>query len=378
MATPKLMPFFILVVFHTMLSSSSGSNSDIFYPSAKGIRAAYFPSFNSFSPSSIDTQYFTHIYYAFLVPEPTTYKLNVTEFDQARIPEFIRALRTKKPAVTTLLSIGGGGSNSTTFALMASTQATREAFIRSTIQVARKYGFQGLDLDWEFPEDAVEMANLGLLFEQWRKALDNEARVTGKPRLLLTAAVYYAWKFTVYGGPRSYPAAAITKYLDWASPMCFDYHGSWDDFTGMNAALYDSKSNISTHYGIGSWIEAGVPPKKLVMGLPLYGKTWTLKDPKVNGIGAPASGVGPGDGILVYHQIVDFNSRTNATVVFDVESASYYSLSGSTWVGYDGVRSANVKVRFAKSLGLGGYFFWALGQDNGWDISKQASNAWKY
>ncbi|XP_009350853.1 class V chitinase CHIT5a-like [Pyrus x bretschneideri] len=378
MGTPKLMPFFILVICHTMLSSGSGSNSDHIYPSGKGIRAAYFPSSNSFSPSSIDTQYFTHIYYAFLQPESTTYKLNVTEFDKARIPEFIKALRSKNPPVTTLLSMGGGGNNATVFALMVSTQATREVFINSTIQVARKYGFQGLDLDWEFPQDALEMSNLALLYKEWRKALDNEARVCGKPCLLLTSAVYYASKFTFHGGPRSYPAGAISKYLDWASPMCFDYHGSWANFTGMNAALDDSKSNISTRYGIGSWIEAGVPSKKLVMGLPLYGRTWTLKDPKVNGIGAPALGVGPGDGVLVYHQVLNFNTRTNATVVYDTESASYYSYSGSSWVGYDGVRSANMKVRFAKSLGLGGYFFWALGQDNEWAISKQASNAWKY
>nr|XP_028948224.1 class V chitinase CHIT5a-like [Malus domestica] len=235
---------------------------------------------------------------------------------------------------------------------MASTQATREVFINSTIQVARKYGFYGVDLVWVFPKDAAEMSNLALLYKEWRKALNNEPRVTGKPRLLLTSAVYYASKFTFYDGPRSYPAGAISKYLDWASPMCYDYHGSWENFTGMNAALDDSNSNISTRYGIGSWIEAGVPPKKLVVGLPLYGRTWTLKDSKVNGIGAPALGVGSWDGVLVYHQIVHFNKRTNATVVFDTESASYYSYSGSSWIGYDGVRSVNVKVR-CEVVGLG-------------------------
>ncbi|KAL6212993.1 hypothetical protein ACLB2K_018208 [Fragaria x ananassa] len=134
----------------------------------------------------------------------------------------------------------------------------------------------------------------------------------------------------------------------------------------------------STDYGIRSWIQAGVPAKKLVMGLPLYGKSWTLRDPKVNGVGAAAVGVGPGDGgVLVYHQIVHFNARTNATVVFDNETVSYYSYSGSTWIGYDDVGSVRLKVRFAKKLGLGGYFFWALGQDKDWILSHQASNTWK-
>ncbi|KAB2609290.1 chitinase-3-like protein 2 [Pyrus ussuriensis x Pyrus communis] len=321
------MPFFILVIFHTVLSSGSGSSSDHFYPSGKGIRAAYFPSPSSFSPSSIDTQCFTHIYYAFLQPEPSTYKLYVTQFDQARIPEFIKALRTKNPPVTTLLSIGGGDNN----------------------------------------------AQFRWLGNRGSRALE----LSGKPRLLLTSAVYYASKFPFYGGPRSYPAGAISKYWDWASPMCYDYHGSWENFTGMKAALDDSNSNISTRYGIRLWIEAGGFGFSLrqLVGILLISVSgpWcpTQKShrgsAKVNGIGAPALGVGPRYGVLVYHQIVHFNKRTNATVVFDAESASYYSYSGRSWIGYDGVQSVDVKVRFAKLLGLGGYFFWAL-----------ACNAWKY
>lgn len=375
MGTPKFMPFLIFVIFLTTLLQNCEANQfPSVHPPHKGVRAAYWPSFNTFPASSIDTSYFTHIYYAFLLPEPTTYKLNLTQSDQKTIPQFIGALRTRNPPVKTLLSIGGGGNNATVFSLMASTQLTRKAFISSSIEVARKFGFQGLDLDWEFPADAVDMSNLALLYKEWRNALDNEAKISGKPRLLLTSAVYYASKFTFYGGPRAYPAWAISKYLDWASPMCFDYHGSWENFTGLHAALYDSKSNISTSYGIRSWIQAGVPPNKLVMGLPLYGRTWTLQNPIVNWVGVPALGVGPGDGVLVFHQIVNFNKRTNATVVFDSKAVAYYSYSGSSWIGYDDVRSVNLKVRFAKSLGLGGYFFWALGQDKDWIISSQGKS----
>ena len=38
---------------------------------------------------------------------------------------------------------------------MVSHKQTRAIFISSTIQVARKFGFNGLDLDWEFPADKV-------------------------------------------------------------------------------------------------------------------------------------------------------------------------------------------------------------------------------
>lgn len=120
--------------------------------------------------------------------------------------------------------------------------------------------------------------------------------------------------------------------------MCFDYHGKWDKLSGEHSALYDPKSNISTYFGIGSWIQADVPSHKLVMGLPLYGKTWKLQDPKVNGIGAPAIGVGPGvDGVLDYYQILDFNYKNKSTIIFDTETMSYYSYVGDAWIGSDDV-----------------------------------------
>ena len=230
-------------------------------------------------------------------------------------------LHAKTPLVKTLLSIGGGASDPTLFSKMVSSDATHIIFIKSTIEVARKYGFDGVDLDWEFPVNDTDMFNLGLLYKQWHEALVNEALICGKPRLLLTSAVYFASKF-IFGEPQpySYPIQAIRKYLDWVSPMCFDYHGKEDKLIGEHSALYDSKSNISTYFGIGSWIQVGVPSHKLVMGLPLYGKTWKLQDLKVNGIGAPAIGVGPGvDGALDYYQILDFDNKNKTAIIFDTE-----------------------------------------------------------
>ncbi|MBA0778791.1 hypothetical protein Gotri_006607 [Gossypium trilobum] len=345
-------------------------------PSPQGIKAAYWPSFESFPVSSIDTSFFTHIYYAFLLPEPNFFKLNVTSLDQQKLPEFMSGLSAKNPPVKTILSIGGGGNDPNVFAGMASTKCTRAVFINSTIEVARNYQFDGIDLDWEFPETVDDMANLALLFEEWSEALQNEAETSWKPRLLLTAAVYYSSEFTTYGVPRSYPARAMAKYLDWMNPMCFDYHGKWDNFTGMHSALFDPNTSASSSHGIGSWIRAGVPPGKLVMGLASYGHTWKLQDPNINGIGALATGVGPGDelGFFDYYAILDFNKENNATVKYDRTTVSYYSYAGDTWIGYDDVKSIKWKVWFARVKGLAGYFFWALGYDKEWALSRQGDN----
>ncbi|KAG6698171.1 hypothetical protein I3842_08G007100 [Carya illinoinensis] len=334
MASFRFIPLLTLVIFYTINVGNGDATSVAMHPpnfpiskpaapaaapypyhhprSSPVIKAAYWPSFDAFPASAIDTSYFTHLYSAFLLPEPITYKLNVTQFDQVKIPELMGALGTKNPPVITLLSIGGGGNDPIVFSRMASSWATRKTFIDSTIEVARKYGFHGVDLDWEFPANEEDMSNLALLYKQWQEALVDEARTCGKSHLLLTSAVYYASKFTDV--PRSYPTYAITRYVDWVT-------------------LLDPNTNLSTIYGIGSWIQSGVPPSQLVMGLPLYGRTWTLQDPDTNGIGAPALGPWLGGGVT------------------------------DSWIGYDDVRSIRVKIQAARSWQLRGYFFWALGQD---------------
>ncbi|GMP35613.1 hypothetical protein CsSME_00007988 [Camellia sinensis var. sinensis] len=94
------------------------------------------------------------------------------------------------------------------------------------------------------------------------------------------------------------------------------------------------------------------------MGLPMYGRTWKLKDPNQNGIGAPTNGTGPGYlGVMKYSDIVDFSLANNASVVFDEETVSTYSYAGTNWIGYDDMESISNKVNFTRANGLGGYLF---------------------
>ncbi|KAF7152957.1 hypothetical protein RHSIM_Rhsim01G0038700 [Rhododendron simsii] len=345
--------------------------------SSQAVKGAYWPSpaASTFPPSAIDTRLFTHLYYAFLVPSNVTFKFEVSSSKAPKLLNFTSTIHKKNPPAKTLFSVGGGDVGPDIFSRMASSASSRKSFIDSSIEVARKYGFDGVDLDWEFPQDAKDMKNLGYLLEEWRAAVQKDAKVTGRSPLLLTAAMYFSAEFFL---GLVFPVASISKNLDLVNAMCYDYHGLWDTTaTGAHAALFDPKSNLSTSYGLQSWINAGLPRSKLVMGLPLYGRTWKLMDPKVNGIGAPSVGLGPGnDGAMTYSQVETFNRENNATVVFDMETVSTYSYAGTSWIGYDDVRSTTVKIRYAKGLKLRGYFFWAVNGDQAWKISRQASRSW--
>ncbi|KAH6796595.1 hypothetical protein C2S52_021149 [Perilla frutescens var. hirtella] len=81
-------------------------------------------------------------------------------------------------------------------------------------------------------------------------------------------------------------------------------------------------------------------------------------------------------GVLIYSAVLQFNAANNATVVFDATTISTYSYIGTDWIGYDDTTSIEHKIKFAKAQGLGGYFFWALGDDSNWTLAKTASVAW--
>lgn len=361
----KFEKLFLIAVLLAMTTRSTTALSSV-------VKGAYWFEQSTLPASDIDSSLFTHIYYAFLMPNNVTHKLQVSNSTAISLMGFMNSLSTKSPPLKTLISIGGGSGDPAVFAQIASNTTSRKTFINSAIQVARSFGFDGLDLDWEYPQNSTEMDNLDLLLNDWRCAILDDAKSSGRRPLLLTSAVYFAAEFFLSNTSRAYPAASINVNMDWINVMSYDYHGSWNNDTGAIASLFDPNKNVNTVYGLQSWIWAGVNPQKIVMGLPLYGRTWELKDPNVHGFGAPSVGVGPGNGTIAFFQVEEFNSQTGATVVYDVDTVSVYSYSGTTWIGYDNPLTATAKIGFAQALGLRGYFFWAAGFDN-WKISKQGN-----
>ncbi|XP_052198923.1 class V chitinase-like [Diospyros lotus] len=338
------------------------------------VQSAYWFPDSGIEAEDIDSTLFTHLFCAFADLDANSNQVTVSSSNSGPFSQFTQTVQQKNPNVKTLLSIGGGNSDTTAFASMASQASSRKSFIDSSIKLARNYGFHGLDLDWEYPETAAHMSNLRLLFNEWRAAVAADAKATGKPALLLTAAVYYAPRVNGV----DYPIQAIANGLDWINLMAYDFYDpTRSQVTNSHAALYDPAGQVSGDYGVGAWIKAGLGSKKLVLGLPFYGYAWRLVNANNHGLYAPANGaVGPESGAMGFNQIRNFITQNNAPVVYNATVVTNYCYSGTTWIGYDGTRTVSTKVSYAKQKRLLGYFAWHVAADENWALSKAAKQAW--
>ncbi|CAI0394965.1 unnamed protein product [Linum tenue] len=325
------------------------------------VRAGYWFPESGFAASAINSTLFTHLYCRFAGVISRTFRVVVPAAYEPQFSSFTPTVQRQNPSVKTLFAIGGGDANFTTMAAMASQPGRRKAFIDSSISLG----------EHQYPSDPTEMANFGTLLTEWRAAVTAEARSSGDPPLLLCAAVRY---LSYYFSPSvQYPVQTISNSVDWINLIAYDFYGPiWSpNATDTPAALYNpGRSQISGDAGVNSWIESGFPANKIVFGMPFYGWSWRLADAGKQGLYSPANGESLSeDGYIGFDRISAFIAQNRATRVFNSTVVSDYCYSGTTWIGYDDVRSVLAKVAYVNNKGLLGYFAWHVGADDNWTLS---------
>ena len=124
---------------------------------------------------------------------------------------------------------------------MAADEKTRKVFAESTVDFLREYGFDGVDLDWEYPGVETipggsyrpeDKQNFTLLLQEVRNALTKAGAEDGK-QYLLTIASGASQRYADHTELKK-----ISQILDWINIMTYDFHGGWEPTSNHNAALY--------------------------------------------------------------------------------------------------------------------------------------------
>ncbi|XP_077555344.1 chitinase-3-like protein 1 isoform X2 [Haemaphysalis longicornis] len=328
-----------------------------------------------FSVDDIDASLCTHLVYAFAkldngVIAPFNANLDLKDNYGVGMYEKVNRLKETHPHLKTLLAVGGWNEGSAKYSQMASTPAGRQRFAQSAAAFLDKHGFDGLDLDWEYPAARggvpQDKQNYVLLLQELRSVLEPRGR-------LLTAAVA-----AVGATPdAAYDVPAITRHLDYASVMAYDFYEPWNNSTGHCSPLgsrengSEEEKSLNVESAMKKWLGNGADPAKLVLGLPMYGLTFTLANASNSGFLAPTTGPGPAGpvtgeaGYLGYNEIcTQLQTSEKWKITREPHVVAPVAVSGNVWISYDDAISLTAKVQLAHSLGLAGVMAWSIETDD--------------
>ena len=175
----------------------------------------------------------------------------------------------------------GGWTLSDNFPTIAADPVKRNNFAQQCIELIVSYGFDGIDIDWEYPgyvdhsgtpEDTV---NFTLLLQAVRTKLDELGNAMDPPK-------FYGLTSALPCGPDKIDKIQVNEIKDILTEfnlMSYDLHGAWDALTGVNAPMYDQgwmdkTKRWSVHGCVTNYVELGVPLSQMNIGLPFYGRSF--------------------------------------------------------------------------------------------------------
>ena len=399
----------------------------------------YFPNYainsdahDHFSIVDLQWDKLTHVQYAFVVADENTFEMKASDQENDLENKFedrefyhkgekiemdeslgyygqfnlMHTMMEKYPDVTVLASTGGWAASRSLW-LVTDSEANMRKFASSAVEFVRKYGFDGIDIDFEFPSETSGSGNPGdfdlsesrrsgisdrytQLIRILRETFDAAAKEDGKYYWVTSAVSASSW---VLGGQTN---SDFLDYLDFVSIMSYDYHGGWNAYVENQANLYPDPADTETKQmalpTLGfdwsyKYYRGKIHSEKILMGVPYYTRGWSNVSGG-DGTGLHGTSNTPATGNENIWCDLDTNEKevpAGANPLWHVmnlmkEDANYeevwddvgkvphiWNSATKTFLTYENTRSVQERIHYVEENNLGGVLIWVMHGDYDYD-----------
>src|SRR5262245_49422619 len=223
-------------------------------------------------PEKINFGLYTHLCHAFIVADD-----DGTIRPNRSCPSRDLVLEAHQAGTRVLISLGGWGWDKQ-FAGIVSHSEAEDRYVKAVMAIVDEYDYDGIDLDWEYPDTQQEIVGFERLTRRFRKDLNAMGARKGRPMVLTMAAS------SNRGTLRWLKKEFLLETMDWINVMTYDFTGTWTDYAGHHSPLFASSrqpesGRRSTAMTMKYLVEErGLPPTRLAVGIPLYGAGCPVKE----------------------------------------------------------------------------------------------------
>lgn len=321
---------------------------------------------------ALDYKLYTHLCHAFVVADADGKIRSGGGAPSKKITD-----EAHQAGVKVLLSLGGWGWDKQ-FAEMLQSKEAEDRYVHDVLQMVEEYGYDGIDLDWEYPDTADEVKGFERLTRRFRAGMNEQAKKRNQPmRLTMAAAANPStlkWLETPF----------LIETMDWVNVMTYDMAGDWTPYAGHHSPLHSSSKvangGPSTERTIRYLLEERkLPPDKIALGIPLYGRGFAVSEPFASTKDQPKGARPPGGS---YSRIHKLETQDGWKRRWDTETKSPWLIApdNSSVICFDDPESVALKVSWANGKKLRGIFFWEVNGDRLADgsnpVQAAAHNVW--
>jgi chitinase len=306
-------------------------------------------------PRDLNFKLYTHLCHAFVTADGEG---NV-EKRSRNVPSRALADLAHKAGVKILISLGGWGFDEQ-FASIVSKPEAEDRYVKAILAMVDEADYDGIDLDWEYPDTKAEVVGFERLARRFREGIDAIGARKGRPMFQTMAAS--ANPGTVKWLDKDFLLAT----MDWINVMTYDYAGDWSSYAGHNAPLFASskpgKGGLSTEATMKYLLEVRkIPADHLAVGIPLYGRGFAVGEPYASTKSVPKLRMPGGD----YANLHKLRKEQGWTRRWDDETKTPWLIAPDQTrvIGYDDAESVGLKADWAMKQGFRGVFFWQINGD---------------